>query len=155
MEIQTVPKGSSVAEIEISYKPLVKLSSLAKIKSSQDLYHLLLETWDKSKLEFVEQFKVILLNRNHRILGICTISSGCGTNTIADPKMIFGVALKCNAGIIVLVHNHPSGNLLPSNCDNDHTRKIKEGAKLLDILVLDHLIVTSEGYYSYADEGAL
>lgn len=155
MEIETVPKANSVAEIEISYKPILKLSTLAKVQSSEDVYRLLIATWDKTKLEFVEQFKVMLLNRNNRILGICTISTGNSTGTIADPKLIFAVALKSNAGSIILAHNHPSGNLVPSKADCELTQKFKEGGKFLEVAVLDHLIVTIEGFYSFADEGAM
>ena len=155
MDIETVPKGNSVAEIEISYKPILKLSTLAKVQSSEDVYRLLIKTWDKTKLEFVEQFKVVLLNRTNRILGICTISTGNSTGTIADPKLIFAVALKSNAGSLIMVHNHPSGNIVPSKADCKLTQRIKAGGKLLEITILDHLIISSEGFYSFADEGAM
>lgn len=155
MEIESVPKGNSVAEIEISYKPILKLSTLPKVQSSEEMYRLLIETWDKTKLEFVEQFKVILLNRAHRVLGICTITTGNSTGTIADPKLIFAVTLKSNAGSIILAHNHPSGNLFPSKSDCELTQRIKDGGKLLEVTVLDHLIISSEGFYSFADEGAM
>ena len=155
MEIETVPKGNSVAEIEISYKPILKLSTLPKVQTSLEVYNLFIDSWDKTKLEFVEQFKVMLLNRMNRVLGICTITTGSSTNTIADPRLIFGVALKSNACNIILCHNHPSSNLSPSRNDCEISQKIKEGGKLLDVKVVDHLIVSSEGYYSFADEGAL
>ena len=77
------------------------------------------------------------------------------TGTVADPKLIFVAALKSGATGVLLAHNHPSGNLTPSQADIDLTRKIKEGGKLLEIQLLDHLIITSEGYYSFADEGLL
>ncbi len=153
MEFETVP--TSVAEIEISYKPILKLSSLPKALTSKEVYGLLIDTWDKTKLEFVEQFKVMLLNGTNRVLGICTITTGSSTNTIADPKLIFAVALKSNACSIILAHNHPSGSLFPSNRDLGLTAKIKDGGRLLEIGVVDHLIVSTEGYYSFADEGAL
>ena len=155
MEIETVPKGNWVAEIEISYRPVLKLSTLPKVQSSQQIYQLFIEAWDKTKLEFVEQFKVMLLNRANRVLGICTLTSGSSTNTIVDPKMIFVAALKGNACNVILAHNHPSGNILPSGADCEITQRIKFGGKILDITVMDHLIVSSEGYYSFADEGAL
>jgi DNA repair protein RadC len=98
---------------------------------------------------------VILLNRAHRVLGIYELSTGGVTGTIADPKLVFTAALKANACSLVLSHNHPSGNLRPSKADEELTMKIKEAGKFLDIQVLDHLIVTSEGYFSFADEGLL
>jgi DNA repair protein RadC len=155
MEIVTIPKGNSVAEIEVSYKPTLKLSALTKVQHSEEVYRLLIETWDKTKLQFVEQFKVMLLNRANRVLGICTITTGSATGTIADPRLIFAVALKSNACNIILAHNHPSGNLCPSTHDCELTQKIKEGGKLLEVTVIDHLIVSIEGYYSFANDGAM
>jgi DNA repair protein RadC len=75
--------------------------------------------------------------------------------TIADPKVIFSAALKACASSIILSHNHPSGNLKPSNADIQLTKKIVNAGNLLDIAVLDHVIVSAEGYYSFADEGLL
>ena len=155
MKIETIPGGNTVAEIEISYRPVRKLSSLPRIKTSGDAYRVFMISWDKAKLEFVEQFKVMLLNRANRVLGICTISTGSSTGTIADPKLIFGVCLKANACNLILCHNHPSGSLTPSKSDDLLSQKIKEGGRLLEVAVLDHLIVTNEGYYSFADEGVL
>ena len=142
-----------VAEITLSYKTNIKPSLRPKISSSKDAYDILLNSWDKSKIEFIEQFKVMLINRAHKVLGICEISTGGVSGTVADPKIIFAAAIKANASCIILAHNHPSGNLKPSQSDIELTRKIKEGGKLLEIQMLDHLILTTEGYYSFADEG--
>jgi DNA repair protein RadC len=144
-----------VAEIQLSYKSNVKPSLRPRIMSSRDAYDVFLENWDDTKLEFVEQFKVMLLNRANRVLGIFVVSTGSSTGTVADPKLIFAAAIKSNASGIILAHNHPSGNLNPSQADLDLTRKIKEGGKLLEIQLLDHVIVTNEGYYSFADEGLI
>ena len=103
----------------------------------------------------MEQFKVLLLNRANKVLGIFEVSSGGSTGTVADPKLIFAAAIKANACGIILAHNHPSGNLQPSQADIDLTKRMKEGGRLLEIQVLDHIIVTTEGYYSFADEGIL
>ena len=97
----------------------------------------------------------MLLNRGNRVLGILDVSTGGFAGTIADPKVIFSTALKCCASSLVLAHNHPSGNLKPSQADINLTRKLKDGGALLDISVLDHLIVTSDSYLSFADEGLL
>src|ERR1700690_1886305 len=144
-----------VAEIQLSYKSTVKPSLRPKIASSKDAYEVLLQGWDTSKLEFIEQFKVLLLNRANKVLGIFEVSSGGSTGTVADPKLIFAAAIKTNACGIIMTHNHPSGNLQPSQADIDLTKKMKDGGKLLEIQVLDHLIITSEAYYSFADEGLL
>lgn len=144
-----------LAEIELSYKSNYKASLRPKVSGSNDAYQILLSSWEETKIEFVEQFKILLLNRANRVLGYMTISSGSSTGTVADPKLIFAAAIKANACSIILSHNHPSGNLSPSQADIDLTRKIREGGKILEIQVLDHVIVTSEGYYSFADEGIL
>ena len=146
---------NTVAEVELIYKSKVKPSERPQVKTSKDCYQLLLQTWDENKLEFVEQFKVILMNRAQRVLGIYEMSTGGVSGTVADPKLVFIAALKANACNIILSHNHPSGNLKPSRADEDLTRKIKEAGTFLDIKVIDHIIVTSEGYYSFSDEGML
>lgn len=146
---------NTVAEVELIYKSKVKPSERPQVKTSKDCYQLLLQTWDENKLEFVEQFKVILMNRAQRVLGIYEMSTGGVSGTVADPKLVFIAALKANACNIILSHNHPSGNLKPSRADEDLTRKIKEAGIFLDIKVIDHIIVTSEGYYSFSDEGML
>jgi DNA repair protein RadC len=103
----------------------------------------------------VEVFAVVFLNRANKINHFRIISQGGITGTVADPRVILKAALDEEATSIVLCHNHPSGNLKPSQADQVLTSKIKEAAKFLDIQVLDHLIVSEEGYYSFADEGLL
>lgn len=101
----------------------------------------------------LEEFKVVFLNRANRVIGVYDASSGGITGTVADPRLILAAAIKSLAVSIILSHNHPSGNLKPSKADEDLTTKIKEAAKYHDIRVIDHMIITSEGYYSFADEG--
>jgi DNA repair protein RadC len=146
---------SRVAEVKLTYRSKVKASERVKITCSEDTHGLLLKSWDPGKLEFVEQFKVLLLNRANQVLGIYELSSGGIAGTVADPKLIFVAALKGCASAIILCHNHPSGNKQPSSADLQLTQKVKEGGALLDIAVLDHLILTSEGYLSMADEGLM
>jgi len=146
---------TEIAEVELVYKSNVKASLRPILTSSKDVYELLLQTWDKNKIELQEQFKVLLLNRASRIVGIFEVSSGGVAGTVADPKLIFMAALKSNACNIILAHNHPSGNLKPSKADEELTQKIKMGGKLLEINVLDHLIITVDGYYSFGDESLI
>jgi DNA repair protein RadC len=145
----------SISEIQLSYKSKVKASLRPKISGSQEAYDILVTTWDASKIEFIEQFKVLLLNRASKVIGMFEVSSGSSTGTIVDPKLIFASAIKANACGIILAHNHPSGNLMPSKSDIQTTNKIKSAGKFLEIDVLDHLIITNEGYYSFADAGVL
>lgn len=102
-----------------------------------------------------EVFLVVFLNRANRINHYEIISEGGITGTVADPRIILKKALEEDAVSIILCHNHPSGNLLPSRADEELTQKIKEASKYFDIKVLDHIIVSEEGYYSFADEGML
>ena len=155
MENRINQSAFQVAEISISYSSKIKNSERPKLNSSREVFQVFSETWDPGKIELLEQFKVLLLNRGNRVIGLFEVSSGGVSGAIADPKLIFGTALKACASAIVLAHNHPSGNLKPSQADISLTKKIKEGGRLLDIDVLDHLIITTEGYYSFGDEGMM
>lgn len=149
------PEWCELAEVELIYKSKIKASMRPVIKSSGDINDLLLQLWHPGKIELIEEFKVLFLNRANRIMGVMDASSGGITGTVADPRIILAAALKSGAVNIILAHNHPSGSIKPSRADQDLTSKIKEGARWLDIAVLDHIIVTNEGYYSFADEGLL
>jgi DNA repair protein RadC len=144
----------SASEISITYRHKVIPSSMPKLSSSQDTVIVLRKIWS-DRLEHIEEFVVICLNRANRMLGWAKISSGGLSGTVADPKVIFQIALKSNASSIILAHNHPSGNLQPSEQDIRLTRKNKEAGLMLDLQVLDHIILTSEGYFSFSDEGLL
>jgi DNA repair protein RadC len=102
-----------------------------------------------------EQFWILLLNRANEVIRPVQISVGGVAGTVADPKLIFKSAIEHLASAIILVHNHPSGNLKPSQADKDLTKKVSEAGRLLDIPVLDHLIFGDNGYFSFADEGML
>lgn len=149
------PAWSRVAEVELVYKTKVKASERPLIKSSKDGYETFLKVWDENKMELQEEFKVLLLNRANRVTGVYEASAGGITGTVADTRLILAAAIKSLSVYIVLCHNHPSGNLKPSRADEELTQKIKEAGKYHDITVLDHIIISSEGYYSFADEGLL
>ncbi len=138
-----------IAEVQVSYNTTHK--EHLKIKDSNSTYELLLSCWNKNTIELQEEFKVLLLNRNNQVLGIYSLSKGGVSGTIVDSKLLFSVALKANASGIILSHNHPSGNTNPSEVDKAITNKTKEASKLLDIQLLDHLVITKDSYYSFAD----
>lgn len=123
-----------------------------KIGNSADAFEIL-----KSELLDIphEEFWVLLVNRANRVIKKQQVSQGGVAGTVADPKIIFKIALEELATGIILAHNHPSGNLTPSKADIDLTRKIKEAGKLLEIQVLDHIIIGSQKYFSFADEGLI
>jgi len=143
-----------VAEIKITYKNTVKASDRLKITSSQTCFAILRNTWG-DEIEYVESFRVILLNRANQMLGVTKISEGGTSGCIVDPKRIFQTALKANASSIILSHNHPSSNLQPSEADKMITKKVKDAGILLEISVVDHLILTNDDYFSFADNGLL
>ena len=150
-EIHSIPK--EVAEIKVSYSttstPKIKITSVNKA------FEVLLNSWDLDTIELQEEFKVLLLNRANEVLGIYPLSKGGITGTVVDSRLIFAVVLKCNATGILLCHNHPSGNLKPSDADITLTRSIKKCADFLDITLIDHLIITKNGFYSFSNEGKL
>ncbi|HEY1006054.1 MAG TPA: DNA repair protein RadC [Sphingobacteriaceae bacterium] len=123
-----------------------------QIGNSSDVYRLLLPVF--ADLHH-EEFWVVFLNRGNKVTGKERVSKGGQAGTIADPKIIFNMAIEQRAASIILSHNHPSGNLRPSSADIALTKKLVSGGQLLDISVLDHLIVTDKGYYSFADEGMI
>jgi DNA repair protein RadC len=142
-------------KVNLTYKPNYKIADRPKISSATDAYQVLRSQWSLHKIQLLEEFKILLLNRRNRVLGLINISQGGMSGTVADPKLIFVAALKAAASYIILAHNHPSGNLKPSTEDIRLTKKLVEGGKLLDLLVVDHLIITSEGFYSFCDEGLI
>lgn len=144
---------NEVAEIKISYS--TTSTSKIKITSVNKAFEVLLNSWDLDTIELQEEFKVLLLNRANEVLGIYPLSKGGITGTVVDSRLIFAVALKCNATGILLCHNHPSGNLKPSDNDISLTRSIKKCADFLDITLIDHLIITKNGFYSFSNEGKL
>ena len=123
-----------------------------KITCSKDAYQIL---YPLMADKFVEEFWILLLNQNNRVLSKHLISTGGVTGTVADVRVILKKALEELASGIILSHNHPSGNISPSNADKGLTHKIIEASKLIDVKVLDHLIIGDEDYYSFADSDIL
>ncbi|MEM9857548.1 MAG: DNA repair protein RadC [Bacteroidota bacterium] len=136
--------GRRRKETEVIKKP--------KIRSSKDAYDLMKpDLLDLSH----EEFWCLLLNRSNIVIKKQLISSGGVSGTVADPKIIYKAALEELASGIILIHNHPSGNMKPSQADINLTKKMKTAAKALDISLYDHLIFTEQGFFSFADENLL
>ncbi|RZK21337.1 MAG: DNA repair protein [Pedobacter sp.] len=144
-----------VSEIEISYRPAFKLSEKPKVTSSRIAYSIFDQSWDRNRIELLEEFKVMLLNRQNRVLGVLNVAQGGLSEVMVDPKVIYSGALRACASGIILSHNHPSSELKPSDADIKLTRRLSEGAKLLGIEVLDHIIISAYGFYSFMDEGMM
>lgn len=144
---------NNVSEIQVSYKPENTIDF--KIESSSETFSLVLNKWESNLIEMQEEVKVLLLNRNNKVLGIYSLAKGGITSCVVDVRIILAVALKAMATGIILIHNHPSGNLKPSTDDKKITEQLNASCKLLGISLLDHLIITKSDYFSFADEGLL
>lgn len=142
-----------VGEVELSYRPTIRQKR--KIRMASDVYDLLLPTFRKGTIGYKEYFKVVFLNQGQEILGYTQISEGGLTETSVDVRIILQAALLVNATALILAHNHPSGNLRPSQQDISLTEQVRKAADLMRIKVIDHIILTDGNYYSFADEGLL
>jgi DNA repair protein RadC len=125
---------------------------LDEVKSSRDGYNIMRRhLMDLNH----EEFWIMLIGRSSKVIAKELVSKGGLSGTVADPKIIYHMALQHQASAIIMVHNHPSGNLKPSREDLVLTKKIADAGRMLDINVLDHLIITDSGYFSFGDEGLL
>ena len=146
---------SRIAEISVRYSRKISDLDRVQITDSNDAVDVLRSKWKKNRIQYQEEFKVILLDRSNRVLGIHNAAMGGQSGCVVDPKVIFGVPLKACAAAILISHNHPSGNTKPSSADHTITQKLKAAGQLLDIPVIDHVILTKSDYFSFADNGVL
>lgn len=142
-----------IAALELGRRrQMSNIKEKPQIRSSQDAYNAIAPMLIDLQHE---EFWILMLNRGNQVLRRVQISQGGVAGTVVDAKIIFKKALEIPASALVLCHNHPSGNLRPSGADIEITKKIKDGGEILDINVLDHLIVSERGYFSFADEGMI
>ncbi|UIR57463.1 JAB domain-containing protein [Sphingobacterium sp. SRCM116780] len=139
----------NISEVTVSFKPRIRADERTIVKSSKDAFRAFLFKWDKGLIAYQEEFKVMLLNSANQVIGILDLAKGAMDSVQVDAKIIFSTALKASARKIILAHNHPSENLIPSIADKKLTSKIIEAGKLLDIEVCDHLIISANKYYSF------
>ena len=128
---------------------------LFKITSSKDAEKAFREVFDADTINWTEEFIVLCLNNANEVIGYSKISSGGMTSTIVDARVLFTIALNSAATSIIIAHNHPSGALSPSPADINITNQLVEGGKLLNIKLIDHIIISRNGYYSFLDEGQI
>ncbi len=155
MNDSILPNLFAVTEVELTYRNKIRATDRPKITKSSDAYDLFMRVWDMNKIQLLEQFKIMLLDRGNACMGISNVATGGVSACVVDPKIVFSTALKARASGLVLAHNHPSGNLKPSIEDKALTKKFMEAGKLLDIAILDHVIVTPHSFYSMADDGLM
>ena len=144
-----------VSEIELVYRSKIKATQRPTLRSSRDVFDFLLQHWNHDKIELIENAKAIFLSSACKVLGLLDISIGGTTSTIIDPKIVFLPAIKLNANRIILAHNHPSGRVNPSANDLLFTENICKAGMLLEIKIMDHMIISKDTYYSFADEGKI
>lgn len=144
-----------VSEIGIHYKYRTPYRDRIQVNKSSIAYEILKFAWDQNKIELLEQFKILLVDNRNSCIGIVDIASGSINACIVDPRLLFSAALKSKASGIILSHNHPSGNVLPSENDKKLTKKISQGGEILNIAILDHLIISPHNYYSFTDSGIM
>lgn len=146
-----------ISEVELIYKsPKLAPSQRPQILTSRDIYELAIkQIFDSNTIEHHECFYMMILNRNNRVLGWKKIGQGGVSATVADTRIIMQTAILGNASAVVLMHNHPSGNLQPSNEDLKLTAAVKSALAYADIILIEHLIVTPYAYFSFADEGKM
>lgn len=143
-----------LAEISVVYKNKIRTKDKIQVSSSKDIYKLMKPIFE-GVINHHEEFYIILLNTGNYVLGISKIAQGGISSTTIDTRIIFQTALKTNSVKIALVHNHPSTNLNPSPQDKSFTFKMVEAGKLIDIAVVDHVIISNNGYFSFCDRGLL
>jgi DNA repair protein RadC len=153
MKKSSQPNLFSVTEVELTYHNKINTKDRRIVKSSSDAFEILMNSWDMSRIDLVEEFMILLLDRNSQCLGLSRISQGGVSACIVDPKIVFATSLKAMASSIILAHNHPSRNLRPSEADTGITNRLREAGRVLEINVLDHLIISPEGYFSFTDDG--
>lgn len=140
-------------EILLSYRRGTE--AISKITKAEEANRVFRTIYDTATLDYIESSYVLFLNRANNTIGWLKLSQGGTCETIIDVKVLFATALKCGAHGVIISHNHPSGQLKASEQDKRLTRRIQQAGNMLNIPLLDHLILTSEGFYSFAEEGML
>jgi DNA repair protein RadC len=145
---------NNIAEVKLTYITKVKASDREKVISSESACKIF-RPFFSDIMEYKEAFYVMYLNKANKVLGVIKLSEGGCSGTVADGKIIFQGGLLANAQAMILCHNHPSGQLVASEADLKLTLKMVEFGKMIDLPILDHIIITEESYYSFADNGKI
>lgn len=145
----------AIPEFKISLKKKGSTEQLYEINNSETAAEVCRKCFDSGVIDWKEEFIVIVLNNAKKMMGFFKVSSGGITSTVVDTRVIFQLALTSNATAILLCHNHPSGNITPSHEDRKLTQELVNGGNILRIQVIDHIIITSESFYSFSDNGLI
>ena len=140
-------------EVRLVYHNKIRAADRPSVKSPGEAYEILRESWDMGQINLLEECKVLLLDRQLKLMSIASISKGGMSGAFVDPKVVFSIALKRRAHKIILAHNHPSGTLEPSSADLKLTKQLMMAGKALQLPLEDHLIVTQDHYCSLFNDG--
>jgi DNA repair protein RadC len=145
----------AVSEVKLTYQCRIPKSQRPNVSTSQDAFNIFWTNWSPD-IELCEEFLMLILNQRNDVIGMGKVSQGGLAGTVVDMRILFSLAITSLASAIILGHNHPSGNIKPSNSDIKLTEKIKASGEVLDIRILDHLILSPDkSYFSFADEGLM
>ena len=160
IQLKTFERTPGLAELKVSYKRR-RPSDNAQVKmpwvvsAPVDAVNYLRSVWDKDRLEFIEEMYLVCLNTRLEVLGWVKVAQGGLAAAPVDPPVIFGVALQVAAARVLVAHNHPTGAVAPSPQDRAVTARLKEAGKLLEIELIDHVILTRDSHYSFAEQSML
>lgn len=149
---QVVAQQYAFPTVKLSYTYGGPISDLPVLRDSRAMRNFIFPVFEDF-VEHYEEFHIILLNHGMRVLGHCPIGKGGLNSCVADARLVLQAAILSNASAVVLVHNHPSGALVPSNADRNLTRNLSQALQLVNIKVVDHIILTRDSYFSFADFG--
>ena len=141
---------TTINEIQVSYTS--KFLSKDPISTSTEAFRYAIKIWNMDTIDLFEEFKVLYLNKNNMVIGYYALGKGGIDFCSVDVRLLLSVALTTNSTGFIIVHNHPSGKLMPSEADKKITKHIQECCKIMNLVLLDHLIISSSGYFSFMDE---
>jgi len=145
-----------IDEVELNIKRKgVDIKSPKKIEDAPDAVNIFKELWDSGKLNVYEELNVLLLNNNNEVIGYYQHTKGGVNQTLVDIELICAMAIKALAKGVIVAHNHPSGNLMPSTADKAFTSRLKEALKLFEITLLDSIIITKDSYFSFQNKNLM
>ena len=141
---------TTINEIQVSYTS--KFLSSDPISTSNEAFRYVFKIWNRDTIDLFEEFKVLYLNKSNMVIGYYSLGKGGIDFCSVDVRLLLSVALTTNSTGFIIVHNHPSGKLMPSEADKKITKQIQDCCKIMNLVLLDHLIISSSGYFSFMDE---
>ena len=155
IKLEQFERSPRLAELKAVYRSRTRITERKQIREPQEVAEYLRIIWNKDTLELAEDFIVLCLNANHQVIGWVKVASGGMTFSQVDPRLVFAVALQTASAALILAHNHPSGNVKPSDEDKQLTKRMRDAGVLLGIHVLDHIILTKQAAFSFAESGLM